>query len=445
MQMNHILTRTVYDWCAQQHINLAGKTILCAVSGGRDSMALLHVLLELSGREGFAVAVAHYNHNLRQNAVRDELLVFDHCMMLGLPFHLGGGDVKEYAKTHGTSIEDAARTLRYEFLQKTAQECGADYIATAHHRQDNAETLLLHLLRGSGLNGLGGIAPVRGNIIRPLLMADRADIDNYIAKNNIPYAEDETNQDTVYTRNRLRLELLPLLEEIAPGSVGRIADTAQRLRSDEDFLRQYCEREIPLQEQSDCICVSVTQVKTQPPAIAARAVRSAARKFDIELTAVQTDAVLSMRRGAYLPLGGGVRVAHEGEYLRFYRLGDMPEPMELTLGEHLWGPWRVSVYETSDEVWENAHTVILRGGLNTMKIAAWDGTGRLGVENGSRTVKRLLADHRIGVAQREHCPAVYVDGRLAAVFGAGTDIALRPVSGEMKLVVSIRKNKSMIG
>ena len=433
MQMNNTLTRAVRDWCARQQVELAGKTVLCAVSGGRDSMVLLHVLLELAQREGFAVAVAHYNHQLRENAVRDELLVFEYCAMLGLPFYLGGGDVRAYAKTHGASIEDAARTMRYAFLQDTARECGADYIATAHHRQDNAETLLLHLLRGSGLQGLGGIAPVRGNIIRPLLAVDRADIDRYVETNNIPYAEDESNQDTVYTRNRLRHELLPLLEEIAPGSVGRIADTAQRLRADEAFLQQYCDSILPRGAE-----IPTSLLRREHPAVATRLVRAAAREFDIELTAAQTEAVLKTRRGACLSLGGGVRVAHEGEKLRFFRLREMSEPMELTPGEHEWGEWCVSVYETNDETPENDRTVILRAGLNKIEIAAWDGTGRLGVENGSRTVKRLLADHRIGAAQRGNCPAVYAGRQLAAVFGAGTDIAFRPQPGEIKLVVSLK-------
>ncbi|MBR3705247.1 MAG: tRNA lysidine(34) synthetase TilS [Oscillospiraceae bacterium] len=440
MQTKNILTRTVYDWCAQQHIDLAGKTVLCAVSGGRDSMALLHVLLEMAQRDGFAVAAAHYNHQLRQSAARDEELVRGHCASLGLPLFSGCGDVRAYAKTHGTSIEDAARTMRYAFLQDTARECGADYIATAHHRQDNAETLLLHLLRGSGLRGLGGIAPMRGNIIRPLLAADRADIDDYIVKNNIPYAEDETNRDTVYTRNRLRLEVLPLLEEIAPGSVRRMADTAAQLRVDEDYLRQQSEASVSLLREDDGVCVCVAQVREQHPAVAARAVRRAAYACGANLTAAQTDAVLRLRRGACLALGGGVRVAHDGEFLRFFRLSDPPAPMELTPGEHDWGAWRVCVWETDEEVAENAHTVVLRGGSGKAEIAAWDGTGRLGTETGRRTVKRLLADHRIGAAQREDRPAIYLDGVLAAVFGAGTDRDFRPAAGEMKLAVSI-KNK----
>ena len=119
--------------------------------------------------------------------------------------------------------EDAARTLRYAFLEGAARDMGADRIATAHHREDNAETVLLHLLRGAGLQGLSGIPPVRGKIVRPLLEAGRADIDAYVERNGLPYVEDESNRDTAYTRNRLRLEVLPLLEEIVPGCGGRIA------------------------------------------------------------------------------------------------------------------------------------------------------------------------------------------------------------------------------
>ena len=434
--MQDILRGAVLDWCTQQHITLAGKTILCAVSGGQDSMALLHVLLDLGKDEGFAVAVAHYNHQLRETATQDEALVRHHCATLGLPFFSDSGDVRGYAKAHGASIEDAARTMRYAFLQRTAQACGADYIATAHHRQDNAETLLLHLLRGSGLHGLGGIAPVRGNIIRPLLQADRADIERYITDHNIPYAEDESNLDTIYTRNRLRWEVLPLLEEIASGSVRRMADTAQRLRADEAFLQQYCAELLP----NNTTELPLAVVREQPPAIASRLVRMVAQRCGITLTATQTDAVLTMRRGACLSLHGGLRVAHEGAVLRFFHPYETGTPLVLTIGEYDWGAWRVKVWETCDEVAPHAHTVMLRGGLHTIELKAWDGTGRLGVENGRRTVKRLLADHGIPPAQRENCPAIYVDGVLTAVFGAGTDIAFRPTPGEKKTVITI-KNK----
>lgn len=427
------LTAAAKSWFARQGVEPAGKTVLCAVSGGRDSMALLHVLLTLGTQQGFAVAAAHYNHHLRESAARDEALVRRWCGERGIPLTVGGGDVRAFAGSSGKSIEDAARTLRYEFLENAAAECGADFIATAHHRQDNAETFLLHLLRGSGLQGLGGIPPVRGSIIRPLLDADRTDIDGYIKENAISYAEDETNADTAYTRNRLRLELLPLLEEIAPGSVGRIAAASALLRADEEFFSQYTASLLPEGKTE----IPIALLKAQSGPIAARLVREAARRLGAELTGAQTEAVLNLRGGACLSLGGGLRAAREGKVLRFYRLAEPAKPLSLSLGQQSWGSFRVTVMETGDEVAENAHTVVLRGDIREPVIAAWDGTGRLGVENGRRTVKRLLADHGISAVQRENCPAVYADGTLAAVFGAGTDTGFRPLPGEKKIVITL--------
>lgn len=438
MQTNVTLKRTVLDWCGRQQVTLAGKTVLAAVSGGRDSMALLHVLLELSTKLGFTVAAAHYNHHLRESAGRDEELVRGYCARRGVPLLCGGGNVRARAEENGSSIEDAAREMRYVFLRQAAEECGADFIATAHHRQDNAETVLLHLLRGSGLNGLGGIPSVRGNIIRPLLEADRADIDAYISENSIPYAEDETNQDTAYTRNRLRLDLLPLLEEIAPGSVRRIADAAGRLRADEDFLQQQSAALIPKAEENGCVCVSAKELSRQHGAISSRIVRGAARALGAELTAEQTDSVLRLKRGGCLSLGGNLRAAREGDILRFYRLPGALQPLTLYPGQQRWGDRIVTVYETNEEIAEDRSTVVLRAGLTDLVISPWDGTGRLAVENGQRTVKRLLADHGIGAAQREYCSAVFSGGTLAAVFGAGTELSLRAREGERKLVITLK-------
>ena len=437
--INDTLTTVVLTWCRQQNLTLSGRTILCAVSGGRDSMALLHVLLRLSTEIGFSVAAAHYNHLLRESAGRDEELVRSYCAQHGIPLSVGCGDVRAYAKTNGTSIEDAARTMRYAFLRETAEECGADYIATAHHRQDNAETLLLHLLRGSGLQGLGGIAPVRDGLIRPLLEADRRDIDAYVTQNGIPYAEDETNLDIAYTRNRLRLELLPLLEAISPGSVGRIADAAVRLRTDEDFLRIQCSEFLPVPDETGCVCLSRSLLAAQHGAIAARIVREAARRMGIELTAEQTDSILRLRSGCCLSLGGEMRAEREKDTLRFYRISTPAPPLTLTLGTLRWGNMTVTVYETNEPITEDQTTVVLRRGLGPLRLKAWDGTGRLAVENGRRTVKRLLSDHGIPAARREHCPAVWVGETLAAVFGAGTDRTMQPDSGEAKLVITLKK------
>ena len=204
MRTNELVDRTAAFCRKWDMLPPAGGTALGAVSGGRDSMTLLHILMRLAEREGLRLVAAHFNHRLRPGADRDERFVRDWCGKQGVAFLSGGGDVR--AHMTGTGVEDAARRLRYAFLEDAADRLGASRIATAHHQDDNAETVLLHLLRGAGTCGLGGIPPVRGRIIRPLLEVSRAEIDAYAAENRIPYVEDETNGETVYTRNRLRLE-----------------------------------------------------------------------------------------------------------------------------------------------------------------------------------------------------------------------------------------------
>ena len=157
-----------------------GGTILCAVSGGRDSVCLLHYLHTLGENEGFTVAAAHYNHHMRPTAARDEDFVRKLAADLGVPFYTDGLPVVERAKEQGIGVEEMGRNLRYEFLERIARQIGADRIATAHHQGDQAETVLLNLLRGTGPEGLRGIPPVRGHLIRPLLDTPRTEIEAYL-------------------------------------------------------------------------------------------------------------------------------------------------------------------------------------------------------------------------------------------------------------------------
>ena len=431
------LVGAVSAFCRREGIELKGKTVLCALSGGRDSVALLYALMKLGAEEGFAVAAAHYNHRLRETAQRDEDFVRAFCAGRGIPLAVGGGDVAAFAREMGMSVEEAARTLRYRFLEETAEQMGADFIATAHHAGDNAETILMNLLRGTGLRGLGGIPPVRGRIIRPLLEISRKDIDDYMEKNVLPYVEDETNAETVYTRNRLRHELLPLLEEIAPGSVGRVALASSRLRQDEDYLEGQAKAILPPSGENGETVFPRNLLNSVHPAIAARLVRLAASRFDTELTAVQVESVLSLRSGLVV-LPKGLRAAREGAVIRFYRVSPPPPPLMLREGEQDWGEYRVTVRVMEHDTSEDENTLILREGLGELIIAPWDGTGRLAVENGRRTVKRLLADRGIGPAAQENRPAIYAADALVGVFGAGTSREAAP-AGEKKIVITLVK------
>lgn len=210
--------------------------IAAAVSGGADSVCLLRILHALQKEAAFSLHCIHVHHGIRTDtADRDADFVAALCETLGVPFSLRRVDAPSFAKQHGRSLEDAARLLRYEALTGAAP-AGAR-IATAHHRDDNAETVLFHLLRGTGLRGLTGIHPVRGQIIRPLLCLSRGEIEAYLALEQQPFMTDETNTDNAYTRNYIRNVLLPAVHTVInPKAAAHIADTAARLREAEAYL-----------------------------------------------------------------------------------------------------------------------------------------------------------------------------------------------------------------
>lgn len=416
-----------------------GALILCAVSGGRDSMALLHLLTALAEEGGFRVHAAHFNHHLRPTADRDEDFVRRWCGDRGIPLTCGGGDAAAFAKAAGTSLEDGARQLRYRFLEETADQVGAARIATAHHREDNAETVLLHLLRGTGLRGLGGIPPVRGRIVRPLLETGRGEIDAYAARHQIPYREDETNADPRFTRNRLRLEVMPLLEAVSPGCAGRIAGAAALLREEEGHLEREAEHLLPEAAEDGSVALPVPALLGQDLALRRRLVRAMARRLGADLTRGHVEAVLELGSGGYLDLPGGLCAVRQPHRLILRRQDAPLSPLVLRRGEQRWGPWRILLEPSPEPAGEDPCTVSLSDTGLPLTVAPWDGTGRLAVENGSRTIKRLFADRHVPTQERWAHPVVWVAGRPAAVFGVATDCSLRPRPGERCLVVKLEE------
>lgn len=210
------------------------------VSGGADSVCLLSVLSELQESMDLKLICAHVNHMLRETALRDERYVQRLCEQLGVPCHVLHCDVQKLAKQEKLTLEEAGRKVRYEFFHRLKEEYGATKIAIAHNKGDCAETLLFHLFRGSHLKGLGGIRPVSGDTIRPLLAIERKEIENYLRLHALEWQEDETNASTEYARNRIRHELLPTADNMYPGVVNRIADTAFALQEAQDYLEKEC-------------------------------------------------------------------------------------------------------------------------------------------------------------------------------------------------------------
>lgn len=434
--MTDPLVRKVRAFCERHDMLPRDGTVLCALSGGRDSMAMLHILSMLAEGGGFRIAAAHFNHRLRPTADRDEDFVRNWCRERDIPLTCGAGDVKAFAAREGLGVEDAARKLRYAFLEDAARDMGAERIATAHHREDNAETVLLHLLRGTGLQGLCGIAPVRGKIVRPLLETSRAEIDEYVQRNSIPYVEDESNQDARFTRNRLRLEVLPLLEDISPGSGGRIAAAAELLREENDHLRREAEALVP--EAADGMAALPASVlDQQDKTIQRRLVRAMGQKLGVELTKAQTEAVLSLKSGGCLDLPEDLCAVRKPHRLILKKRPPFPPPLTLHDGAQDWGPWRITVRRSEGLPEESPDRIILRDTVGELAVSVWDGTGRLAVENGSRTIKRLFADRGVPVERRKEHPALFLDGRIAAVFGVAVDWEYRPQKEGTCLVITL--------
>lgn len=209
--------------------------VLVALSGGADSIALLNVLVSL----GYQCECAHCNFHLRgEESNRDERFVRDVCDKLDVVLHVKHFDTQTYATTKGISIEMAARELRYDWFEDLRKSCGAGVIAVAHHRDDSVETFLLNLIRGTGINGLKGISPKNGYIVRPLLQESRKSIEDYLKATGQAYITDSTNLQDEYVRNKIRLNILPLMKEINPSVAESIFETSKRLTEVADIYNR---------------------------------------------------------------------------------------------------------------------------------------------------------------------------------------------------------------
>ena len=273
-----------------------GAHVLCAVSGGADSMCLLHLLKSLEDERNIRVTAAHFEHGLRgEESLRDMAFVEDWCRAQGIPCVTGRGDTRAYAAEHHLGLEEAARELRYAFLERTAEALGCDRVATAHTADDNAETLLMNLIRGCGGRGLTGIPPRRGSVVRPLLETERAEIEAYLAAHGVPHVEDGSNDSPAFRRNRIRREVLPLLREMNPALSGAFGRTAALLRRDEDYL---CGLAAEWLEQNyDGESLPLSALRALHPALASRALRALCPE---SLSAAQTEAVLRFAEGTEL-------------------------------------------------------------------------------------------------------------------------------------------------
>ncbi|HEX6129217.1 MAG TPA: tRNA lysidine(34) synthetase TilS [Candidatus Limnocylindria bacterium] len=283
-------------------------TLLLAVSGGPDSMALLYGASRLvaSGSRGWTLSVAHLDHALRPESAGDAAFVADSADSLGLHAHVRRSDVAALARETGRSLEEAGRAARYAFFEELASERNA-LIATAHTADDAAETVLINLLRGSGLSGARGIPARNGRVVRLLLGERRAELRRHLDAAGIPYRLDPSNDDPAFLRNRVRAELLPLMEELRPGAVEALARFARLSADDDELLDTVAAAELERRRRHDG---SIDWREPPTRALGRRVLRLAMGEPAPSAERIEAllDAAEGPRGGLRVELGGG-RVA----------------------------------------------------------------------------------------------------------------------------------------
>jgi tRNA(Ile)-lysidine synthase len=430
-----------------------GASVLCAVSGGLDSMCLLHFLRTFGEAElGLRVTAAHFNHRLRgENSDRDEAFVRTYCRERGIPFVSGGGDTRGRAAREHETIEEAGRALRYAFLRQAAEERGCCRIATAHHADDSAETMLLNLIRGTGLRGLAGIPESRDGIIRPFLGITRAELSRYAGKFGIPHVEDESNAEDAAARNTLRHRVLPVFRELNPRAVEHMARTAELLRAVDGELDAAADRSLRRASVRPDR-VSLQDLPEVPEIVRPRVLLGL---FDLlgtgrkDVTAAHLEAMDrlwgSHEKDARISLPHGVTArAAEGCLILERAPGPLPE-VRLTPGVPVtWGEWILTLLPRPEGEGMALKSGRTDAGDGDIVVAPVRPGARLtlsGFNGGGRTVKRLCLDRKIALARRDRLPSFYVGNRLAAVWPLGVDQAFLPEGESCRFIQINRKTE----
>ncbi len=438
---------TIIDFIKENALIAPGDRVLCAVSGGADSMCLLHYLSENAGKLGITVCAASFDHMLRgEESASDCRFVAEFCAARGIECLTGSGDVRALSQSGGMSEEEAARKLRYEFLDGAAKRLGCNVIATAHNANDNAETLLFNLTRGGGLKGLCGIPPRRGNIVRPLLNSTRREIEEYNAAHGIEHVSDKTNFSDDYTRNILRHHVTPVLESINPAFFAACARTTSLLREDEDCLdamarsaydRHYSSGTFPAKE-----------LLSLPKPVAMRVLRLICGR---SLSFAHAQAVYAIAQSSEYKCAdiNGMRVVCDGGVLRFgeEKRSDF-EPVRLTVGTVQ--PVMDGKFTVKSEILDPYSEIFLSfnilyfnydsicGSISLTSRKPGDRI-RLAGRGCTKSLKDLFSEAKLSRGERDARPVLRDEKGVIAVYGFGAAERCIARPGDRILRVTINK------
>ena len=372
-----------------------GDTVTCAVSGGADSVALLFGMYLLKDKLGITLQAAHFNHHLRgEESNRDEAFVRQFCDRYDIPLTVGQGNVVAGKK----GLEAAARDVRYAFLKTLSGK-----IATAHTADDNAETVLMHLVRGTGLKGLGGIAPVNGSFIRPMLNITRSQVEVFLREYCLTFVEDSSNGHDDFLRNRLRHHVMPLLAAENPRFAENTSAMAQRLRQDEAELAG----------KATFACLpDVEELKAMTPALRSRILErflkeSGVREPEAEHIALAESLVFSGKPSARAQFPGGITVTRVYGKLQAAEAAEKPR-CRITCGP-------------AEEVCNTADTFTVRP-VGTIVVRSRQSGDEMRLPGGTKSLKKLFIDRKIPAAQRDSVPVIADERGVLGVYGIGVNL-----------------------
>lgn len=392
----------------QQDLIAPGDHIICAVSGGADSVALLFAMYLLKDKLDIRLSAAHFNHHLRgAESDRDEAFVREFCDRYDIALFVGEGEVVAGKK----GLEAAARDARYAFLRGLPGK-----IATAHTADDNAETVLLHLVRGTGLKGLGGIAPINGNVIRPMLSCTRQDVEVFCEEWCLQYVTDSSNETDDFLRNRLRHHVMPLLREENPKFSENTSAMALRLRQDEDCLSGLA-KDGPL---------DVEILKSMHPAVRNRMLEQFLKAGGVrEPEAVHIAAVeallYSEKPSARISLPGGVTVARCYDFLKIQEKASLPEKVLLTCpGTAVFGNLRITCQPATEII--NCENTITVCSVGQMYVRSREAGDAIRLPGGTKSLKKLFIDRKIPAAKRPQVPVVADDAGILGIHSFGVHL-----------------------
>ena len=388
-----------------------GQRVTCAVSGGADSMALLWAMYLLREKLGFSLAAAHFNHGLRgEESDRDEAFVREFCQKYGIPLTVSRGRVVPGKK----GLEAAARDARYAFLKSLP-----GLIATAHTADDNAETVLMRLVRGTGLKGLGAIAPVSGKLIRPMLNVTRQQVEAFLEEYAIPHVEDSSNGEDAFLRNRLRRHVMPLLRRENPQIARNLSAMAQRLRQDEAALQGLADAG-PLPP--------VGALRQYPEAVLNRMLErflkeNGVREPESSHIAMARNLVFTDKPSAWAGFPGGVVICRNYDRLERRSAPLIPDPALLppegTVELEDWN-LRITVSTAAELRWDRqVYTFVPQGKITVRSRVSGD---RIRLPGGTKSLKKLFSDRKIPQALRPLIPVIADDGGVIGVAGIGMNL-----------------------